>query len=216
VPWTILEGLTPRDLVNLTSGESPIENSSNNLNLITPTHAVYPKKSQDDAPYSVDENSLRSAIYTPSTFTYGKNILPSYSFLGLELLLARTSRPIWGSCSLARITQIPVYVNIPGNQLADIQVGKLNALIVVTESNSMPRIQVCGDAISHISAISGNENVSMLSWPEGSLDGQRTGRRQDPLYQTSSPPAEISMAPLLRIWFVQASHSESALLLFFR
>jgi hypothetical protein len=92
-----------------------------------------------------------------------KNILPSYSFLGLELLLARTSRPIWGSCSLARITQIPVYVNIPGNQLADIQVGKLNALIIVTKSNSMPRIQVCGDAMSHISAISGNENVSMLS-----------------------------------------------------
>jgi hypothetical protein len=76
VPWTILEGLTPRDLVNLASGESPIENSSNNLNLITPTHAVYPKKSQDDAPYSVDENSLRSAVYTPSTFTYGKKYPP--------------------------------------------------------------------------------------------------------------------------------------------
>jgi len=66
----------------------------------------------------------------------------------------------------------PAYVNIPGNQLADIQVGKLNALIVLIESNSMSRIRVCGDAINYISAISGNKNLSMLSWSEGSLDGQ--------------------------------------------
>jgi hypothetical protein len=70
----VLEGLTPSDLINLAVGESPIENSSNNLNLISPRSAIYPNKSPDDAPYSV-ENRLGSAIYIPLEFTY-PNVLP--------------------------------------------------------------------------------------------------------------------------------------------
>lgn len=36
----VLGGLTPSDLVNLALGESPIENSSHNLNLISPGPAI--------------------------------------------------------------------------------------------------------------------------------------------------------------------------------
>ena len=50
----------------------------------------------------------------------------------------------------------PVYVNIPDNNLADIQVES----------------EYVAYAINYISAISGHKNVSMLSWSAGSVDGQ--------------------------------------------
>jgi hypothetical protein len=50
----------------------------------------------------------------------------------------------------------PVYINIPGNQLADIQVES----------------EYIAYAINQISVISSHKNVSMLSWSAGSKDGQ--------------------------------------------
>jgi len=168
----VLEGLTPSDLGNLAIGESPIENSSNNLNLISPTPAVYPMKSPDDAPYSVDENSLRSAIYIPPDFTYGK--IPPLLFIpGTGTTAGQNFAPNFGKLFAGSDYADPVYVNIPGNQLANIQVGKFAVgwiswpkLIRLLES------EYVAYAINYISAISGNSNVYMLAWSAGSLDGQ--------------------------------------------
>lgn len=43
-----------------------------NNNARTPAQPVYPKKSPSDAPYDVTEAKLRSAIFIPPGFTYGK------------------------------------------------------------------------------------------------------------------------------------------------
>jgi hypothetical protein len=167
----VLQGLTPNDLVDLLIGESPIENSSNNLHLVSPTPTVYPNKRPDDAPYSVDENSLRSAIYIPLGFTYGK-VPPILLIPGTGKTAGQTFAANFGKLFAGSNYADPVYVNVPGNQLADIQVGKF------TKWGAHPKLIQCLEseyvayAINYISAISGNANVSMMSWSAGSLDGQ--------------------------------------------
>ena len=54
-------------------GSTPTEgsdDSTNNINLIDPSTPIYPSKT-GDAPYSVDETTLRAALKIPSSFTYG-------------------------------------------------------------------------------------------------------------------------------------------------
>ena len=151
----VLDGLTPNDIVDLALGESPIENSSNNLNPISPNPPIYPKKSESDAPYSVDENTLRSAIYIPLDFTYGK-VPPVLLIPGTGATSGENFAPNFAKEFAGSDYADPVYVNIPGYQLADIQINS----------------EYVAYAINYISAISGQMNVSMLSWSAGSLDGQ--------------------------------------------
>jgi hypothetical protein len=131
--------------------------STSNDNPINPTTAIYPKKAAGDAPYSVDENSLRSAIYIPSTFAYGK------SGKQTVLLVPGTSLP--GGTSYANafgkllaVTSYadPVWINIPGYSLGDAQV---NAEYVAY-------------AINYLSDISGQKKISVISWSQGGLNVQ--------------------------------------------
>ena len=101
----VLGGLTPSDVVKLALGESRFEDFSHNLNLISASPTISPKKTPDDAPYSVDENTLRSAIYIPLEFTYGK-IPPFLVIPGTGATAGETLRPTLGSCLQARIMQI--------------------------------------------------------------------------------------------------------------
>lgn len=117
-------GLTPANILDLLNGVLDDQiNSVNNQNPISPTHSIYPVKDAGDVSYSVDENRLRSAIYIPKTFQYGANgkrpvlLVPgtavpagfTYRF-GFAKLLAQTAYAD------------PVWVNIPGNSLGDIQI----------------------------------------------------------------------------------------------
>lgn len=68
------EGLTadsPNDLLGFVDGLASGENSMSNVNIQQPKVSIYPKKGSDPK-YSVTESSLRSAIYIPASFQWGK------------------------------------------------------------------------------------------------------------------------------------------------
>jgi hypothetical protein len=133
----VLNGLTPSDIVQVVLGFSPIENSDDgNINLIPANPPVYPKKSPEDAPYSVSENTLRSAIYIPLGFTYGK-IPPVLLIPGTGVTAGENFAPNFGKLFAGSDYADPVYVNIPGSQLADIQVGKYSNLTAIPISNEV-------------------------------------------------------------------------------
>ncbi|RDW73212.1 alpha hydrolase-12 [Coleophoma cylindrospora] len=149
-----LNGLTTRDLTTVIS--SFVQDSTTNLNLITPLPPVFPKKSAKDAPYSQSETVLRGAIYIPPGFKYGVGVqpvimVPGTGAFGYENFAANLGKEFTGS-SYAD----PVYLNIPGAQLDDAQV---NAEFVAY-------------AINYISAISNHKNVALVAWSQGSLSCQ--------------------------------------------
>ncbi|QKX62439.1 uncharacterized protein TRUGW13939_09600 [Talaromyces rugulosus] len=141
------------DLLNSFANESTI-NSQNNTNPKNPTTPVYPSKLPDDAPYSLDENTLRSAIYIPESFTYG-NKTPVILIPGTFIPAGITYH--FSFSKLSNFTSIldPLWVNIPGASLGDAQV---NAEYVAY-------------AINYISGIT-KSNVAVLSWSQGGLDTQ--------------------------------------------
>ncbi|KUJ24325.1 alpha/beta-hydrolase [Mollisia scopiformis] len=151
----ILDGLVPSDITNLVTTEGSEENSSSNNNPLSPSPAVYPQKSAGDAPYSLDENSLRSAIYIPSNFTYGE--IPAVLLVsGTGALAGGNFGPNFGKEFQGSDYADPVYINIPGKQLADLQI----------------EAEYVAYAVNYISAISDNKNVSVLSWSAGSSISQ--------------------------------------------
>jgi hypothetical protein len=148
-------GLSPGDLGNVLTTYSAGCNSETNNNPRNPSAAVYPKKSSQDAPYSLTEAQLRQAIYIPSTFTYGNVpplvMVPGTGSKGCLTFGANFIKQFTGS-SFAD----PVWLNIPDFLLDDAQV---NAEYVAY-------------AINYISGISGNKNVSAIAWSQGNLDTQ--------------------------------------------
>jgi hypothetical protein len=131
--------------------------SSSNKNPINPTTPVYPQKASGDAPYSIDENTLRSAIYIPSTFGYGKSgkqpvlMVPGTALPG-GTTYSNAFEKLLASSSYAD----PVWVNIPGYSLGDAQV---NAEYVAY-------------AINYLSGISDQKNISVVSWSQGGINVQ--------------------------------------------
>lgn len=130
-----LGGLTWSDAVGLILGESPIENSSKSFNPINPSPAIYPMKGANDAPYSVSEATLRAAIYIPSDFTYRK--VPPLLFIPgtggtAGQNFAGNFAPLFKGSNYANA----VFVNIPGNQLADIQVGRFPPLLFSSQKKT--------------------------------------------------------------------------------
>ncbi|RDA84079.1 hypothetical protein CP532_0478, partial [Ophiocordyceps camponoti-leonardi (nom. inval.)] len=124
--------------------------SSNNNNPPPPT-TIYPSVSPCDAPYTVSEQALRSAIYIPSTFTNGTKT---------PVIIV----PIAGNTGYSEyngniITQLansdyadPVWVNVPTYSIPDIQV---NAEYVAY--------------VMHYIASRTGRNVTMMSYGQGSL-----------------------------------------------
>ncbi|KAF2083529.1 alpha/beta-hydrolase [Saccharata proteae CBS 121410] len=150
----IIDGLAPSDIATVAAGYGTGENSQNNVNTRSPRQTIYPKKSREDAPYSLTEAQLRQVIYIPSTFTYGQKppllMVPGTgSFGGVNF--ASNLRKLLTGTSYAD----PVWLNIPGAMLGDAQVNS----------------EYVAYAINYIAGIS-NRNISVTSWSQGGLDTQ--------------------------------------------
>lgn len=150
-------GLLTGEILNLLNGftDSAL-NSVSNHNPIEPETAIYPSKSAEDAPYSVDEDTLRSAIYIPDSFSYGANgkipvLLVPGTFVPAGVTYHFSFSKLSNHANLD-----PVWVNIPGNSLGDAQV---NAEFVAY-------------AINYISGISSSSKIGIISWSQGGPDTQ--------------------------------------------
>tara|TARA_R110002060_G_scaffold6963_2_gene10508 strand:- start:1238 stop:1816 length:579 start_codon:yes stop_codon:yes gene_type:complete len=148
-----LNGLAPQGLINDVIANTPITNSPNNINLRPAIPPVYPKKAANDAPYSQTERVLRSAIYIPPEFSYGK-VRPCIFVPGTASTGGSNFLPNLGKVFKGSTYADPVYLNIPNNQLDDLQINS----------------EFVAYAINYISAISGHKNVSVVSWSAGSID----------------------------------------------
>lgn len=152
----VFNGLLPTSIFDFLNGyfDSSL-NSVSNTNSKSPNSSVYPKSS-GDAPYSVDENTLRGAIYIPSSFSYGANGKKPIILVPGTAVPAGTTYYF----SFSKINEAanvdPVWVNIPSASLGDAQI---NAEYVAY-------------AINYISGISSSSKVAVLSWSQGGLDTQ--------------------------------------------
>ncbi|RDW93258.1 putative lipase [Aspergillus mulundensis] len=147
----------PGDILNLLNGYLDFElNSVDNKNAPLTKTSIYPSKAEGDAPYSVSEEDLRTAIYIPETFQYGKNgKKPVILVPGTAVPGGLTWYYSFGKLADAVPEADVVWLNIPGASLADVQV---NAEYVAY-------------AINYISAVS-DTNVAVLSWSQGGLNIQ--------------------------------------------
>ncbi|KAF9783598.1 hypothetical protein IL306_008891 [Fusarium sp. DS 682] len=141
------------DLLSYAKGLGSEENSSNNQNP-DPPKTVYPKAASCDAPYTVSEDKLRSAIFIPDTFTYGKK-LPVILFPGT----GSTGYTAFKGSFIPLLTDVdwadPVWVNVPGLLLDDAQVNA----------------EYAAYALNYIAAIS-KRSVAIIGWSQGNLDAQ--------------------------------------------
>lgn len=140
-------------LVTGIGGELTAENSNTNNNR-NPPKSVYPKKASCDAPYDVSESALRSAIYIPPSFTYGKKppviLFPGTGNTGYETF-AGNMIPLLTGASWAD----PVWVNVPNQLLGDAQVNA----------------EYAAYAINYIASLT-KQNVTILAWSQGNINTQ--------------------------------------------
>ncbi|CAI7629875.1 unnamed protein product [Penicillium viridicatum] len=140
-------GLVPTSIID-------ILNANNNTK--DPSPRIHPTRSFWDAPYDIPEETLRSAIYIPPTFSSGKNNkIPVLLVPGTADPAGSTYYFNYAKLFTANPHTDPVWVNIPGNSLGDIQ---RNAEYVAY-------------AINYISGLS-QRPIGVLSWSQGSLDVQ--------------------------------------------
>ncbi|RAO73987.1 uncharacterized protein BHQ10_009999 [Talaromyces amestolkiae] len=150
-------GLLTGEILNLLNGftDSTLNSISNN-NALDPETTIYPSKSTDDAPYSVDEHTLRSAIYIPDSFSYGANGKIPILLVPGTFIPAGVTYYFSFSKLGDRANVDPVWVNVPGDSLGDAQI---NAEFVAY-------------AINYISGISSSSKIGVISWSQGGLDTQ--------------------------------------------
>ncbi|KAI5362765.1 putative alpha/Beta hydrolase [Septoria linicola] len=151
----LLGGLAgPGDFVTIAKAYT-IESSTFNINPRPAFPPVYPQNGPNDAPYSLTEAQLRQIIYIPPDFTYGRK--PPVLFLpGTGALAGSNFGPNYAKLFRAQNVADPVFVNLPGQNLADIQIAA----------------EYVAYAINYISRISGGRKVNTVSWSAGSLDAQ--------------------------------------------
>lgn len=119
-----------------------------------PPRPVYPKIDGCDAPYSVSESRLRSAIFIPETFTYGEKppviLFPGTGSTGW-LTFKGNFIPLLSETNWAD----PIWVNVPDLLLEDAQVNA----------------EYAAYAINYIASMT-NRNVSVIAWSQGNIDTQ--------------------------------------------
>jgi hypothetical protein len=108
-------------------------NSISNINPAAKT-TVYPKASPSDAPYDVAEAKLRSAIYIPQAFTFGKKppviLFPGTGSTGYTAYAGNFIK------LLANVDYAdPVWVNVPGYLLDDAQVNAVSCVELLVEAS---------------------------------------------------------------------------------
>lgn len=150
-------GLVPTNIIDILNGITNHEiNSIANNNTKDPSPRIHPTRSVWDAPYDIPEETLRSAIHIPPTFSYGKNNkIPILLIPGTADPAGSTYYFNYAKLFTANPHTDPVWVNIPGNSLGDIQ------------SNA----EYVAYAINYISGLS-QRPIGVLSWSQGSLDVQ--------------------------------------------
>lgn len=153
----VLAAPTPATPQALEVRQTTGNNSPNNKNTIDPATSIYPKKDAGDAAYSVDENTLRSALYIPSTFQYGKTgKQPVLLVPGTALPGGTTYSNAFGNLLAASSYADPVWLNIPGYSLGDAQVNG----------------EYVAYAMNYLSGISEQKNISVVSWSQGGINTQ--------------------------------------------
>lgn len=151
-PALIAAGFDPDDIQDIVEGYSPAQNSVNNTNPAPPKN-IYPA-SPADAPYSLSESTLRSGIYIPPTFTYGKKP-PVILFPGTGVAGGMTWAFTYGDQLAKEPNADPVWVNIPKFSLDDAQLTA----------------EYAAYAMSYIGAIT-NRNTTIITFSQGSLNVQ--------------------------------------------
>jgi hypothetical protein len=137
----LLAGLAGGDFETIASAYL-VESNTMNLNFKEPIVPVYPKAGPLDAPYDLSESQLRQAIYIPPDYTYGRK--PPVIFLpGTGAVAGQNFAPNYGKLFKEQGVADPVYLNLPGENLADIQVAA----------------EYTAYAINYISGISGGRKV---------------------------------------------------------
>lgn len=135
------------------SGTSPPAS----INLQNTSEPIYPKKCPKDAPYSLSKDALQSAIEIPTAFTHGKKhpiiIVPGTAATTNDMFANNLFKLLAGDPSFANDF---VWINNPTLSRGDAQV---NAEYVAY-------------AINYISGISGNSNVSVIAWSQGTSNTQ--------------------------------------------
>ncbi|KAF5608528.1 lipase B [Fusarium pseudoanthophilum] len=148
----IVSGSTD-DLLSYAQGLGSAENGNNNQNPDAPK-SVYPKAANCDAPYSVSEDELRSAIFIPDTFTYGGK-LPVILFPGT----GATGWTSFRGSFIPLLTGVdwadPVWVNVPELLLGDAQVNA----------------EYAAYALNYVASLS-KRSVAIIGWSQGNIDTQ--------------------------------------------
>ncbi|RKF63308.1 putative lipase b precursor protein [Erysiphe neolycopersici] len=146
----MMNGLVSNDLQNTLQSKAAIPTFNNPP--VAADKSFYTK--EGNAPFSIPEEKLRSAIQIPPTFTYGQKpamlMVPGTGASGFE-----TFGNTFGKLLTVTPYADPVYISIPGNSLGDVQI---NAEYVAY-------------ALQYVQAIS-NQNITVMTWSQGALDVQ--------------------------------------------
>lgn len=132
------------------------ENSQDNDNPAPPT-PIFPQKGASDAPYSVDEKSLRAAIFMPDDFSLKDKagqqpivLLPGTGNTGFITFQGNYIKLLQADNRFN-----PVWVNIPGYLLDDAQINA----------------EYAAYAINYIGAVTGKK-LGVIAWSQGNIDAR--------------------------------------------
>lgn len=154
----IAAGLIPPEIVSFLNGYFDSELNADNNHNPPPNQHIYPFKGPEDAPYSLSEDTLRSAIHIPESFSYGRNgKTPVILVPGTAVPAGSTFHFSFSKLGDSAPVEV-AWVNIPRASLSNAQV---NAEYVAY-------------AINYISALCAGKNVAVITWSQGSLDTQWT------------------------------------------
>ncbi|KAK5050091.1 hypothetical protein LTR84_004211 [Exophiala bonariae] len=121
-----------------------------------PIVAIYPQKAAEDAPYSLAEAGLRSAIFIPADFRFGLDgktpvvLVPGTGSFGGEAFQHNFAKLLRGSSF-----GDPVWLNVPGRMC----------------DASPKNAEHVAYAINYISTVS-NKQVAVIAWSQGNLSTQ--------------------------------------------
>lgn len=142
-----------RNLTSYDTQDSSRDYPTSNNPVLTPDKQFYNRVS-GDAPFSVPEDQLRAAIYLPPSFTYGKKqpviMSPGTGSTGFSAFT-----PNMGKLLAQTDFADPVYLNVPGYLLGDIQI----------------HAEYASYAIQYLNAVT-DRKPAIVSWSQGSINSQ--------------------------------------------